>query len=121
MEKAVILVVESEALIRMEAIQTLEEAGYSVLDACDAHEALRLLEENRAISAVLTDINMSGSMDGLRLAHLIKGRWPPIHLIVTSGRNVPQTAELPVHGRFIRKPYEGRQIVSVLEELIGAN
>jgi hypothetical protein len=62
---------------------------------------------------------MDGSMDGLKLAHAIRGRWPPIHLIVTSGRAIQ--GELPANGRFIRKPYSAHQLCDALRGLFGAH
>jgi CheY-like chemotaxis protein len=119
-DNPVILVVESEALIRLTALQSLEDAGYRVLEASNADEAIAILESRSDIQAVITDINMSGSMDGLKLAHAVRGRWPPIHLIVTSGRNMPNTVELPANTRFISKPYENCQLIAALKEVLGA-
>jgi CheY-like chemotaxis protein len=119
MEKAVILVVENEAIIRMSAVQMVEDAGFSATEACNADEAIAILENRRDIRAVFTDINMSGSMDGLKLAHAIRGRWPPIHLVVTSGRTGQNETNLPANTRFIRKPYAATQVAAALRELFG--
>jgi CheY-like chemotaxis protein len=116
-EKPVVLIVEDEALIRMNARQMLEDAGYEVLDSCDADEAIRILESRNDIRAVFTDITMPGSMDGWKLAHAIRGRWPPIHLIVTSGLKVPDGGILPTNGRFIPKPYSDEQLTAAFREL----
>jgi CheY-like chemotaxis protein len=120
MDNAIILIVEDEVLIRMNAVQMLEDAGYVTLEASNADEAIQLLGSRSDIRAVFTDINMPGSMDGLKLAHAIRGRWPPIHLIVTSGLQMPTEAELPPKGRFIRKPYENTQVVAMFRELFAA-
>ena len=88
-EKAIILVVEDEAIIRMGAVQMLEHAGFVVVEAGNADDAIKILEIRTDIRAVFTDINMPGTLDGLRLARLVRGRWPPIHLIVTSGLMYP--------------------------------
>jgi CheY-like chemotaxis protein len=117
MEKSVVLIVQGEALIRMSAVHMVEDAGFSVLEAADADEAIRLLESRSDIRAVFTGMNMSGSMDGLRLAHAIRGRWPPIHLIVTSAHDIGD--KLPANGRFIRKPYGAEDVTAVLRELFG--
>jgi CheY-like chemotaxis protein len=119
MEKAVVLIVEDEALIRMNAVSMVEDAGYTVLEACNADEAILLLESRSDIRAVFTDINMSGSMDGLKLGHAIRKRWPPIHLILTSGFHIPVAADLPAMSRFISKPYEISHVISSLGELFG--
>lgn len=120
MEKAVVLIVEDEALIRMNAVSILEDAGYTVLEACSADEAILILESRSDIRAVFTDINMTGSMDGLKLAHAIRGRWPPIHILVTSSLLTVTEAELPLKGRFIRKPYDNAHVVAIFEELFAA-
>jgi two-component system, response regulator PdtaR len=119
MEKAVVLVVEDEALIRMNAVCMMEDAGFAVVEACNADEAIRILESRDDIRAVFTDINMSGSMDGWKLAHAVRGRWPPIHVIITSGSGVLDRGQLPANGRFIRKPYTGAQVTAALLELFG--
>jgi two-component system, response regulator PdtaR len=116
--KPVILIVEDEAIIRMVAVQILEEAGFATLEANSADVALRILEVRADVRAVFTDINMPGTIDGLRLAHAVRGRWPPIHLILTSGLMSPRREDLPAGGRFIRKPYEAAHIVAMIHELL---
>jgi CheY-like chemotaxis protein len=119
MEKPVVLIVESEALIRMSAVHMVEDAGFASLNVGNADDAIGILEDRRDVRAVFTDINMTGSMDGLKLAHAIRGRWPPIHLIVTSGLDM--TDKLPEDGRFILKPYSAEQVASVLSELFSSH
>ena len=113
-----VLIVESEALVRMSAVHMVEDAGYSALEACDAEEAIRLLESRADIAVVFTGISMSGTMDGMKLAHAIRGRWPPIHLIVASGRDIRD--KLPADGRFIQKPYCAQHVAAALRELLGS-
>jgi len=121
MEKPVVLIVEDEALIRMNAVYIVEEAGFAVLEAGNADDAIRILERRNDIRAVFTDINMSGTMDGWKLAHAIRGGWPPMHLIMTSGLSVLDRGKLPTNGRFIRKPYTEAQVSAALRELFGHN
>jgi CheY-like chemotaxis protein len=116
MEKAVVLVVEDEALIRISALQIIEDAGFAVVEACNADEAISILQNRTDIRAVFTDIRMPGSMDGWKLARAIRGRWPPIHLILVSAL-VPDLSELPANGLFIRKPYTAEQVTAALYEL----
>src|SRR5580704_12201393 len=117
-EKTVILVVEDETIIRMGAVQMLEEAGFAVLEADNAQDAVSILESRNDVRAIFTDINMPGTMDGMRLARMVRGRWPPIHLIVTSGLMSPDTDDLPPGGRFIRKPYDSAQVIGTIRELL---
>lgn len=119
MDKPVILVVESEALIRMSAVHMVEDAGFAATGASNADEAIAILESRRDVRVVFTDVRMSGSMDGLKMAHAIKGRWPPIHLLITSGSNAPNPGELPTNGRFIAKPYRTEQVMAALCEMLG--
>jgi two-component system, response regulator PdtaR len=121
MDKAIVLVVEDEVLIRMSAVQMVEDAGFTAVEACNADEAIGILESRPDIRAVFTDINMSGSMDGWKLAHAIRHRWPPIHLIVTSGLYVPEDGQMPAKGLFIRKPYSAEQVTAALREVFGHN
>jgi CheY-like chemotaxis protein len=112
---AAILIVEDEALIRMNAVQMVEDAGYTVLEASNADDAIAILNRRRDIRVVFTDINMPGSRSGLKLAHAIRRRWPPIDLIVTSG--LPAERALPPGAHFVRKPYENNRVVALLHEL----
>jgi len=117
-KKILILVVEDEAIIRMGAVCMLEEAGFAAIEAANADDAIRILEGRDDIRAVFTDINMPGTLDGLRLAQAIRGRWPPIHLIVTSGLMSPGVGDIPVGGRFIRKPYKMDHVIATIRELM---
>src|SRR5690349_15817059 len=81
-----ILVVEDEPLIRLGLASLVEEAGYPVAEAANADQAIRILEADSSFRVVITDVDMPGSMDGLRLAHYVRDRWPPIQLVVISGK-----------------------------------
>jgi CheY-like chemotaxis protein len=113
----VILVVEDEVLLRLNAISLLEDAGYVVVEAANADEAILVLEARADIRIVFTDINMPGSMDGLKLVEAVRLRWPPVLLIVTSGKNALRDSDLPEGGRFVPKPYTSEQVLSVIERL----
>ena len=115
--RQVVLIVEDEAQVRMTAVGMIEEAGFEVLEATNADEAILLLEARRGITVVFTDIEMPGSMDGLRLARAVRGRWPPIKIIATSGRYVVRDGDLPSGGLFLAKPYSSDQISSALRNL----
>jgi CheY-like chemotaxis protein len=115
--KPVVLIVEDEQLLRMNAVEMVEEAGFEAIEASDADEAIRILESRNDIRAVFTDIQMPGSMDGLKLARAVRHRWPPLALIVTSGQADIPEADLPSGGRFLRKPYKPVQIAATLREL----
>jgi CheY-like chemotaxis protein len=102
--KALVMVVDDDVLERMGASDMFSHAGYRVLEAGSADEALRLLEANADIRLLFTDVSMPGSMSGAGLACDVAKRWPAIGIIVTSGR--PRPGELPLSMRFHDKPYE---------------
>ena len=113
----VVLIVEDEFLLRMEAVDMIAGAGFEVVEAANADQAIEILEARRDITVVFTDIQMPGSMDGLKLARAIRGRWPPIKIVATSGHANVGEPDLPDGGRFVPKPYSSRQVTGVLREL----
>jgi CheY-like chemotaxis protein len=112
-----VLVVEDELLSRLHAVSLVEEAGYSAIEASNADEAIAILEARKDIRVVFTDIDMPGSMDGLKLARAIRDRWPPIELILTSGHFAVRERDLPERGRFFAKPYRDEEVISTLRQL----
>jgi len=118
-KRPVVLIVEDEFLLRMDAADMIGAAGFEVVEAGNADQAIEILESRRDITVVFTDIQMPGSMDGLRLARAVRGRWPPIKIIATSGRVRVAKADLPEGGRFLPKPYSPAQVAGVLRELTG--
>src|SRR6202158_3049734 len=98
---AVVLVVEDEMLLRMRAVDMVEDAGYTPLEAMDADEAVTILESRSDIALICTDIQMPGSMDGLGLAHAVHERWPSIKIIVVSGQLNPLKPDLPPYSRLL--------------------
>ena len=115
----VVLVVEDEILIRELVSEELEVAGYIVVIANDADQAIAILEARQDIHLVFTDINMPGSMDGLKLAAAVRDRWPPVHIIITSGKIRP--LEIPANALFIPKPYAGENVVAAMRTFENMN
>ena len=115
--RPVVLIVEDELLLRMDAIDMIEAAGFEVVEAGNADEAIEVLDARRDITVVFTDIQMPGSMDGLKLARAVRGRWPPIKIVATSGHVEVSETDLPEGGRFLAKPYSSVQVAGVLREL----
>lgn len=111
------LVVEDDAIVRMDLAQTLEEEGYKTFEAADATEAIALLEANAEIRVIFTDIQMPGSMDGLALARYVRMRWPPTIIVVTSGRCTPSEDEMASGAQFLPKPYIPEMLTKVLHEI----
>jgi two-component system, response regulator PdtaR len=112
-----VLVVEDESILRLQTVVIIEKAGYNVVEACNADEAIAILETREDIRVVVTDVEMPGSMDGIKLARAIRDRWPPIELIVTSGRHRVRTDELPPRAKFMPKPYRPEVLVTVIRTL----
>jgi CheY-like chemotaxis protein len=103
--KPVVLIVEDEPVLALYARDVMEDAGYEVLVTANAGDAVIVLEERLDIRVVFTDVQLPGSMDGLRLAAIIRSRWPPIALVITSGRIAPAAADMPAQSIFLSKPY----------------
>lgn len=116
--RPVVLVVEDVALIRMAAVDLVEAAGYDALEAEDADAAIRILEARADIDLVFTDVQMPGTMDGIKLAHYIRNRWPPVKLIVASGKAILEESSLPTGSRFFSKPYSDLAITDAMARLL---
>ena len=113
----VVLVVEDEPLIRMLAVDIVQEAGFDAIEAANADEAMRLLESRSDIGVVFTDIDMPGSLNGVKLASKVRDRWPPIGIIVTSGHCLSRDVQLPERGIFMPKPYRMADIAALLRRM----
>jgi len=116
--KPVVLVVEDDLLIRMGAVDIVLAAGYEALEASNADEAIHLLEARPDIDLVFTDVQMPGTMDGIRLSHYIRERWPPVKLLVASGNAILEESLLPMGSRFFSKPYDDRAIADAMRRLL---
>jgi DNA-binding NtrC family response regulator len=103
--KTKVLLVEDEPMIRAIGMDALEDAGYEVIEARDADEAVRILELLGEVHVLFTDVRMPGSMDGLELAKLVHERWPAMKILITSGDTWPRAAQIPDQGHFLPKPY----------------
>lgn len=112
-----ILVVEDEPLIRLGMVSLVEELGFPVLEAGDAAEAIGLMEAATDIRLVITDVDMPGTMDGLRLAHYVRKRWPPVQLIVVSGKVGVDPKQLPEGARFFSKPCRDDVLLAAVREI----
>lgn len=119
-QSVAVLVVEDEPLIRMDTVSSLKSAGFKVYEAENAADAIRSLELHDEIQLIFTDVNMPGSIDGLKLAHYVRGRWPPVKIIVTSGYAKIQSSDLPTGALFIEKPYTSKNIAHKMNELLAA-
>lgn len=113
-----VLVVEDEPLVRMDISDQLQDFGFKVLEAANADEAVTMLIANPDIQIKFTDVDMPGGMDGLKLAAAVRDRWPPIKIIVTSGRRKVVMEDIPSDSRFFHKPYQARAVAIAMREMM---
>lgn len=118
-KSAVVLIVEDEMILRMRAVDMVEDAGFTPLEAIDADQAMTLLESRSDIELLFTDIQMPGSMDGIKLAFAVHERWPSIKIILVSGQIKPVGDEKPADSRFFGKPLDLKTMIHEMQEMIG--
>ena len=116
--RQVVLVVEDDAIQRLAAASMIEDAGYEVLEAVNTDDAIRILESRNDIRLVFTDIDLPGSMDGMKLAAAVRNRWPPIEIILTSGQVLEKDVLLPARSVFFAKPYVSDTIVATMHQML---
>jgi two-component sensor histidine kinase/CheY-like chemotaxis protein len=114
-----VLVVEDEMMLRMRAVDMVEDAGYTPVEAINADDALAILESRSDIELLFTDIQMPGSMDGLKLAYAVHKRWPLIKIILVSGQLKLTDGDKPADSRFFGKPLDVKQMIAELQDMIG--
>ena len=114
------LVVDDDALIRIDALNILEEAGFRVLEATTPEEALLILKQRgQSVQLLFTDVQMPPSKyDGFYLARECAAGWPDVSIIVASGMLEPQADDLPSGARFVRKPFSADVVYDHLEKLL---
>jgi CheY-like chemotaxis protein len=116
--RPVVLIVEDEILLRLHAREVIEDGGFDVVEAKNADDAISILEQRNDVVLIFTDINMPGSMDGLKLTHFVKDRWPPIKIIATSGHARITADDLPEGSHFVPKPYQPTEIADAIHQLV---
>jgi two-component sensor histidine kinase/CheY-like chemotaxis protein len=114
-----VLVVEDEMLLRMRAVDMVEDAGFTPVEAINADDALAILESRSDIELLFTDIQMPGSMDGLKLAYAVNERWPSIKIILVSGQLKLTDNDKPAHSRFFGKPLAVKQMIAEMQDMMG--
>lgn len=114
--RQVVLVVEDDPLLRMMAVDMVEDAGFDAIEAGGADEALEILETRPDVDVLFTDIDMPGSMDGVELAKCACRIDRPISIVLTSGNHVLEDNMLPPHSVFFSKPYDFDKVTAVLKK-----
>ena len=100
--------------IRVPVVLVVEDEP---LEAANAAEAIALLESRDDIRIVFTDIDMPGGLDGIALAACIRDRWPPISIIMTSGKPWPPRVAIPADTVFFSKPYRQDRVIASLQRM----
>lgn len=118
---AAILVVEDDFLLSWHISDALKDEGYDVIAVASADEAIKVIETRNDIRTIFTDIDLPGSMDGLKLARAVRDRWPPVHIIVTTGMRAPHRDEMPANSAFIAKPYRSAEVLEAVRSFENAS
>lgn len=117
--KTHVLVVEDEMVLRMRAVDIVEDAGFTAVEAANADQAMAILETRSDISLLFSDIQMPGTIDGLTLACAVHERWPTIKIILVSGQVNPTRDEKPLNSRFFGKPIDSKLMIAELQDMVG--
>jgi CheY-like chemotaxis protein len=118
LSRPVVLLVEDEPLVRTLQVDILRDAGFWVVEAQDADEAFEVLKRRSDVKAVLTDVDMPGSIDGFEFARLVAQGWPDVGILVISGKAAPGPHDLPGSASFIAKPVRPAPLVAELRQVI---
>ena len=116
-----ILVVEDEPILNIDTSDALSAKGYDVIAVANADDAIKALEFRHDIHTIFTDIDLPGSMDGLKLAAAVRDRWPPVNIIVTTGMKAPHRDEMPTRSLFIAKPYRNAEVLAAVRSFDNPN
>ena len=114
--KAIVLVVEDDSILRFLAVEFIEDAGFEAIEAESADDAIAILETRADVRIVFTDVDMPGGMDGLKLAAAVRDRWPPIEIVIVSGHPRKNTS-LPDRAVFFPKPYDVTIVAATLHRM----
>lgn len=111
------LVVEDEWLLRMEMVDELQSAGWNTLEASSGEEALAMLDEQPAIHFLITDIRLTGPVDGWDVADRFRALHPDGPIIYVSAN--PNLADRRLPGSvFLGKPVEMRAVLATCDALV---
>ena len=113
-----ILVIDDHPSVRLGVREILEDAGYEVTEAASSDEAMPLLTDGKTTEAILTDINMPGTLDGLELARLVDGLMPEIAIVIMSGKQLPRREDLPLKATFVAKPFSASMLLQRVAEAL---
>jgi DNA-binding NtrC family response regulator len=109
-----ILIVEDDVLANEHLEFILQQAGYEVVSATSADEAAALLADREDVQVIVTDINLPGTMNGMKLAAAAKAQRPEMNIIITTGYSAPRSDEIPQGSLFVPKPYNARKMIEAV-------
>ena len=112
--KQVVLVVEDDPLLRMMAVDLVEDAGFHAIEASGADEAMEIMESRPDIDVLFTDVDMPGSMNGVGLANWARRGNSPLGIVLTSGHQNPSEDAMPERSVFFPKPYDFQKVADTL-------
>lgn len=111
-----ILVVEDDAIVRMLIVDVLEELEFSVLEAADAQEALRMVENTeKVIDLMMTDVGLP-DMDGKQLATKARELRPALPILFASG--YAESIDVPAGMQVIGKPFSIDQLRDKVKSML---
>lgn len=113
-----VLVVEDDPLLRMDAVDMVEDAGYRAYEAANADEAVELLGEHPSVKVLFTDVEMPGSMNGIELAERVHREFPSMGIIIVSGHPKITQSTLPIDANFFAKPYPADRFTETLDRVV---
>ena len=118
-----ILLVEDERLIRLTLVETLEDAGYAVVEAVNGDEACVLMQSANGFDVLLTDIQMPGLADGIEVARTFHKRHPRGPVVFMTGRpeTLARVGRLSPNEALLRKPFGSAQMLGALESVLAAD
>lgn len=115
--RPLVLIVEDEPLLRLFAVDMIEDAGLETVEAANSTKTVVILKSRPDIRIVFTDVDMPHEIDGIHLAPCIRDRWPPIKIIITSGKPLPQRVNIPAEVVFFAKPFRQDRVIETLHAM----
>lgn len=112
-----VLVIEDQPVLRIEAIDMVEGAGFEAVEAMSVDDAIRILETRTDIRIVYMDLDMPQGVKGIEIAAAIRNRWPPIEIILTAASFAKADLDLPVRSEFFSKPIHHRAIITAMRRM----
>jgi CheY-like chemotaxis protein len=116
-----ILVVEDEPLVRLAIVESLQDGGYTVLEAAEGHSALTEIERVEELRGLVTDIRMGATPSGWDVAQQAREKFPALAVVYVTGDSI---TEWPSNGvpqsTVLQKPFASAELVAALANLLVA-